>query len=432
MPIGEQSTIASHTGNGVATVFAYSFGVLAADDIKVLVNGVEVTTGFTVSGIGSRTGGTVTFAAAPTNGSAILIVREVVRKRDTDYQYSGDLREEVLDDDFDRIWMTLQEDGELVDRGVRVPVGETLAELPAAASRVNKVLTFGAGGAVALVDVAAFSGGGVVELVPADGSLDLVKFATAVQNLINGALQKSGGTMTGALTLSGNAVNPLEAMPLQQATGRLLAVRVFTTANNGQTYTPTAGTTSVIVSAVGGGGAGGGGVTTTSGNVSLGSGGSGGAYGVARFTSGFSGVTLTIGSGGTAAIGGNGGNGGTTSFGALLSCPGGVGGGAGGIVANTVASYSAATILAAAPSGANIQSHRGYPCDRAYLLGGGSQSGGGGSTLLGSGGPALTVPNTGAAGDGYGAGGGGGATSGSAASSGGNGAPGVIIVWEFA
>lgn len=216
MPIGEQTTIASHTGNGVATVFAYSFGVLAADDIKVLVDGVVVTTGFTVSGIGSRTGGTVTFSVAPTSGADILIVREVVRKRDTDYQYSGDLREEVLDDDLDRIWMTLQEDGELVDRGVRVPVGETLSELPAAASRVDKVLTFGSGGAIALVDVAAFSGGGVVELVPADGSIALVKLTTAVQNLINGALQRSGGTMTGKVVLDGDATLALHPVPLQQ------------------------------------------------------------------------------------------------------------------------------------------------------------------------------------------------------------------------
>ena len=217
MPIGEQVTIASHTGNGVATVFAYSFGVLAADDLKVLVNGVEVTTGFTVSGIGSRTGGTVTFSTAPTSGAAILIVREVVRKRDTDYQYSGDLREEVLDDDFDRIWMTLQEDGELVDRGVRVPVGETLSELPVAASRVDKVLTFGAGGAIALVDIAAFTGGGIVELVPADGSIALVKLTAAVQSLINGALQQSGGTMLADIILAGNTAQDLGAVPKQQA-----------------------------------------------------------------------------------------------------------------------------------------------------------------------------------------------------------------------
>jgi len=224
MPIGEQTTIASHTGNGVATVFAYSFGVLAADDIKVLVDGVEVTTGFTVSGIGSRTGGTVTFSVAPTSGADILIVREVVRKRDTDYQYSGDLREEVLDDDLDRIWMTLQEDGELVDRGVRVPVGETLSELPAAASRVDKVLTFGAGGAIALVDVAAFSGGGVVELVPADGSIALVKLTTAVQALINGALQRSGGTMTGKIVLDGDAALALHPVPKQQLDGAISTI----------------------------------------------------------------------------------------------------------------------------------------------------------------------------------------------------------------
>ena len=232
MPIGEQTPIASHTGNGVATVFAYSFGVLAAGDIKVLVDGTEVTTGFTVSGIGSRTGGTVTFSVAPTSGADILIVREVVRKRDTDYQYSGDLREEALDDDLDRIWMTLQEDGELVDRGVRVPVGETLSELPAAASRVDKVLTFGAGGAVALVDVAAFTGGGVVELVPADGSIALVKLTTAVQNLINGALQRSGGTMTGKIVLDGDATLALHPATKQQVDAAVSGVQALVAGRN--------------------------------------------------------------------------------------------------------------------------------------------------------------------------------------------------------
>lgn len=232
MPIGEQVTIASHTGNGVATVFAYSFGVLAADDLKVLVNGVEVTTGFTVSGIGSRTGGAVTFSVAPASGTAILIVRDVVRKRDTDYQYGGDLREEVLDDDLDRIWMTLQEDGELVDRGVRVPVGETLSELPVAASRVDKVLTFGAGGAIALVDIAAFSGGGVVELVPADGSIALVKLTTAVQNLINGALQKSGGTMAGKIVLDGDATLALHPTSKQQVDAAVSGVQALVAGRN--------------------------------------------------------------------------------------------------------------------------------------------------------------------------------------------------------
>lgn len=216
MPIGVQTPITSHTGNGTATVFAYDFAILSADDIRVNVDGTIVTTGFTVAGIGDRDGGTVTFSAAPSSGVEVLLYREVSRERATDYQYAGDLREDVLDDDIDRIVMALQEDAELIARGIRVPVGESLSELPAAASRVDKVLTFGAGGAIALVDVAAFAGGGVVELVPADGSITMTKLTTAVQALVNGALQKSGGTMTGALMLAGNAANALEAVPKQQ------------------------------------------------------------------------------------------------------------------------------------------------------------------------------------------------------------------------
>lgn len=54
-----------------------------------------------------------------------------------------------------------------------------------------------------------------------DGAITLAKLATAVQTLVNGALQRSGGTMTGALTLSGNATNPLEAVPLQQVAAAL-------------------------------------------------------------------------------------------------------------------------------------------------------------------------------------------------------------------
>lgn len=47
--------------------------------------------------------------------------------------------------------------------------------------------------------------------------LGLSSLSTAVQSLISGALQKSGGTMTGALTLGGNAASALDAVPKQQA-----------------------------------------------------------------------------------------------------------------------------------------------------------------------------------------------------------------------
>lgn len=151
MPIPLQNPIVEHVGNGVTTVFAYPFGVLAAADLKVRVAGVDITSGYTVSGVGNRAGGTVTFAAAPANGAEVLLFREVQLKRDTDYQENGDLREDVLDDDFDRIWMALQDQLLIASRTLRAPVGETFADLPAASGRALRVLGFDAQGAPILL-----------------------------------------------------------------------------------------------------------------------------------------------------------------------------------------------------------------------------------------------------------------------------------------
>lgn len=49
-----------------------------------------------------------------------------------------------------------------------------------------------------------------------DGTITEVKLDAALAAKINGALQKTGGTMTGAITLPGNATNALEAVPKQQ------------------------------------------------------------------------------------------------------------------------------------------------------------------------------------------------------------------------
>ena len=50
-----------------------------------------------------------------------------------------------------------------------------------------------------------------------DGTITEVKLDAALVAKINGALQTTGGTMTGAIVLPGNATNALEAVPKQQA-----------------------------------------------------------------------------------------------------------------------------------------------------------------------------------------------------------------------
>ena len=72
MPVGAYAPN-SYTGNGVTTVFPYSFRILASAHLVVLIAGIAVITGFTVSGVGNSTGGNVTFAVAPINGAVIVL-----------------------------------------------------------------------------------------------------------------------------------------------------------------------------------------------------------------------------------------------------------------------------------------------------------------------------------------------------------------------
>lgn len=107
--------------------------------------------------------------------------------------------------------------------------------------------------------------------------------------------------------------------------GRLLATQIISST---ATYTPTAGTKKVRVKLLGAGGAGGGASVTSASETSVSGGGASGSYAEFVLTSGFSGLTVTIGTGGSGVSGAAGGNGGVSFFGALVTCPGGNGAGA--------------------------------------------------------------------------------------------------------
>lgn len=146
--------------------------------------------------------------------------------------------------------------------------------------------------------------------------------------------------------------------------GRLLNVQVFSASG---TYTPTPGTRSVIVEMVGGGGGSGGVPATGAGQGALSGTGASGSYAKGRFTTGFSGVAVTVGAGGAAGVAnGNGGNGGTSSFGALMSAPGG-GGSPVGLISSGSPINPSGGVVAGAPSGANLVSSSGIPPAQSML-----------------------------------------------------------------
>lgn len=153
MTVSVQTPFNSSTGNGVTTVFPYTFKILSSDDIKVSVDGSvrSIGTDYTVSGVGSDSGGNVTFLVAPANGTTVVRYSETLIKRSTDYQANGDFRESTVDADFDRIWLGLRDVSGKGDRAIRVPPGESAVELPAAVARASKFLAFDVSGAPAVV-----------------------------------------------------------------------------------------------------------------------------------------------------------------------------------------------------------------------------------------------------------------------------------------
>ena len=114
-----------HSGNGATTEWPFSFPVLEADHLAVIltdVSGVETTlspTLYGIAGIGSPSGGAVTY---PLSGSPIVantkltIIRTVPYTQTTVLSNQGGYYPEVVERRFDQIYMALQQLDERVSR----------------------------------------------------------------------------------------------------------------------------------------------------------------------------------------------------------------------------------------------------------------------------------------------------------------------------
>lgn len=119
MTVPVQTPTITYIANGAtAGPFAFPFKIMQADDLQIFLNGTRQTSGFTVTGIGNDSGGDVTFGSIPAAGTTILIKRYIPLERVLfDYQTNGDLLAKTINNDFDRIWMALQDVGYYVGNG---------------------------------------------------------------------------------------------------------------------------------------------------------------------------------------------------------------------------------------------------------------------------------------------------------------------------
>ena len=261
------------------------------------------------------------------------------------------------------------------------------------------------------------------------GWSDLVDYSEAsVQfgsdGILYAWLQASGPSLGGA---KDPVSNPTYWKNLRS--GQLIGVQTFAASG---TYTPSSGMATCIIEAVGAGGGAGSAVASGAGQVSIPGGGSSGAYALGKFTAAAIGASqaVTIGVGGVGGVGGPGGSGSSTSVGALIVCPGGLGSVGHGPATPPI--MKAGALVAAAPTGGNIKSSTGNPGGNGFALTDIVSGPGGSSPMFSSGGAASAVANTpGTAGLTPGSGGSGGCSSNGAARNGGAGANGYVLIWEF-
>jgi parallel beta-helix repeat protein len=176
MSVTNQTPFTAFTAAPGATVFSTEFRVILFADLVVRVNGATVTSGYTVAGIGAAGGVTVTFSTPMVGGELVELLRSVPLTRAVDYQNEGDFLSPVVNQDFDRLWMALQDQGFVIGGSLRLPFPEQVPALPAAAGRARKLFYFDEIGDPVLISgtpgtVLGFDGSGEpVAVVPADGS----------------------------------------------------------------------------------------------------------------------------------------------------------------------------------------------------------------------------------------------------------------------
>lgn len=116
MTVSTEVNQAAYTGNGVTTVFPYTFRILNASNLTVTridLQEVETVltlgTDYTVAGAGSYNGGAVTLPQPLLNGYSLVIERDLAIVQETDLRNQGTFFAEVHEDAFDYLTMIIQQ-----------------------------------------------------------------------------------------------------------------------------------------------------------------------------------------------------------------------------------------------------------------------------------------------------------------------------------
>lgn len=192
-----------------ATVFAYKFKVIRSDDLTVMVDGMTKTIGtdYSLSGVGANDGGDVTFLAPMVGGELVVARMDMSFDRQTDYQQNGDFLSPTVNNDFDRLWLALQQLGQSILSCIKLPFTTTTDQSisQSAAERANTVLAFDASGnlTVSTTDAA--------NVAAAQAAADAAAASAASVDPSNLVHRSGAETVDGIKTFTASPLMPLAA-----------------------------------------------------------------------------------------------------------------------------------------------------------------------------------------------------------------------------
>jgi hypothetical protein len=194
MTVSSTTVKNSYSGNGSNDTFVYGFKIFASSDLQVIIRsatGTEttktLTTDYTVTGVGTTSGGNVVFEAAaiPTATETVVLIRNVPQTQAIDYIANDPFPAETHEEGLDRATMTIQQMQEEVTRSIKLSRTNTMTSTEfavAAADRANKILAFDSTGEISVTqELGTYKGTDTTVTTVAYVQRDIVKSTSAAQ-----------------------------------------------------------------------------------------------------------------------------------------------------------------------------------------------------------------------------------------------------------
>jgi hypothetical protein len=194
MTVSSTTVKNSYSGDGSNDTFVYGFKIFASSDLQVIIRsatGTEttktLTTDYTVTGVGTASGGNVVFesTAIPTATETVVLIRNVPQTQAIDYIANDPFPAETHEEGLDRATMTIQQMQEEINRSIKLSKTNTMTSTEfavAAADRANKILAFDSTGEISVTqELGTYKGTDTTVTTAAYVQRDIVKSTSAAE-----------------------------------------------------------------------------------------------------------------------------------------------------------------------------------------------------------------------------------------------------------